>query len=121
MEAGRPATESGGSSDAADGMDSAKGAEGVDAGVALVLEHLWAARRESPGRPWSLAKLAKRAALPMSVLRRTLTLLQAAGLADFELDEAGRGFAALSAEGEALCATVAPPAEGREAVAGGHS
>ena len=65
MEAGRPATESGGSSDAADGMDSAKGAEGVDAGVALVLEHLWAARRESPPPPVP-AKLAKRAGLPMS-------------------------------------------------------
>lgn len=112
MEAGQPTTEGGGRSDAVDG------AEGVDAGVALVLEHLWAARCESPGRPWSLAKLAKRAALPMSALRRTLTLLQAAGLADFELDEAGRGFAALTAEGEALCATVAPPAESAEAATG---
>jgi DNA-binding IclR family transcriptional regulator len=74
----------------------------IDPVVAEVLGQLWAARRESPGKPWALAKLAKRTRLPMSALRRTLTMLEAAGFVEVSLADDGRGVAALTAQGLAL-------------------
>jgi hypothetical protein len=79
---------------------------GFDPVVAVVLEQLWMASADGSGKPWTLAKLAKRAGLPMSTLRRTLTMLKSAGLADFDIDEEGRGMAALTGPGRALCETV---------------
>ncbi|KDB10281.1 regulatory protein IclR [Burkholderia sp. lig30] len=81
--------------------------------VAVVLEQLWMASADGSGKPWTLAKLAKRAALPMSTLRRTLTMLKSAGLADFDIDEEGRGMATLTGPGRALCETVAGAGSGR--------
>jgi DNA-binding IclR family transcriptional regulator len=67
-----------------------------------VLEQLWTAFNEEREEPWSLAKLAKRSALPMSTLRRALTDLESADLVWFEVAEDGRGYAALSEEGALL-------------------
>lgn len=67
-----------------------------------VLEQLWIAFNEAREQPWSLAKLSKRSALPMSTLRRALTDLRSAGLLQFEVFEDGRGYAALSEEGALL-------------------
>jgi len=95
------------------GMQSAMAEDDViDPSVAAVLEQLWVAYQENPGKPWTLAKLAKRARLPMSALRRTLTLLKAASLVDYQLDEEGRGFADLTEQGVALCAVATGSASG---------
>lgn len=67
-----------------------------------VLEQLWAGFIEEREQPWSLAKLSKRSALPMSTLRRALTDLESAGLVAFEVFEDGRGYATLSEEGALL-------------------
>ncbi|AGW93981.1 MULTISPECIES: helix-turn-helix domain-containing protein [Cupriavidus] len=80
----------------------------IDPAILAVLQVLCQAGREGGASPWSLAKIAKRAQLPMSVLRRVLTQLQAAGLADFETDEEGRGHASLSQAGAELAAQVFP-------------
>ncbi|KAF7961830.1 transcriptional regulator [Cupriavidus sp. UYMU48A] len=64
----------------------------------LVLRLAWV----QGGSPWSLAKIAKRGQLPMSVLRRVLTQLQSARLADVSIAEDGRGHASLTQEGAAL-------------------
>lgn len=74
----------------------------IDPVVAEVLGQLWAAHQENPGKPWALAKLAKRTRLPMSALRRTLAPLEAAGFVEASLAEDGRGVAALTAQGLAL-------------------
>jgi len=87
-------------------------ADAADSAVAAVLEQLWMARQENPGKLWSLAKLAKRVQLPMSTLRRTLTLLKAADLVDFHVDEEGRGHADLTEQGGELCAMVRAQEEG---------
>jgi hypothetical protein len=63
-----------------------------------VLEQLWTAFNEEREEAWSLAKLSKRSALPMSTLRRALTDL----VVRFEVAEDGRGYAALSEEGALL-------------------
>jgi hypothetical protein len=67
-----------------------------------VLEQLWIAFNEAREQPWSLAKLSKRSALPMSTLRRALTDLEAAGFVRVAVFEDGRGNAALSEEGALL-------------------
>ncbi|AQV98422.1 transcriptional regulator [Cupriavidus necator] len=80
----------------------------VDPVMVAALQVLWQAGSEGGASPWSLAKIAKRAQLPMSVLRRVLTQLQAAGLADVSIDEEGRGHASLTPAGAELAAQVFP-------------
>jgi DNA-binding IclR family transcriptional regulator len=71
--------------------------------LAALLSALWQATVAQDGRTWSLAKLSKRAGLPMSVMRRHLGALVAAGLATMTLNEDGTGSAALSAAGMQMC------------------
>jgi DNA-binding IclR family transcriptional regulator len=80
----------------------------IDPAILAALQVLSQAGREGGAGPWSLAKIAKRAQLPMSVLRRVLTQLQSAGLADFAIDEAGHGHASLTPAGAELAAQVFP-------------
>jgi DNA-binding MarR family transcriptional regulator len=75
----------------------------LDPALAQLLMLLWEAARTSPDKPWSLAKLSKRADLAMSTLRRHLTQMESAGVVDVEIDEEGRGSAKLTAEGLELC------------------
>jgi DNA-binding IclR family transcriptional regulator len=75
----------------------------IDPALVAVLAQLWRARTETPGRAWSLAKLAKQSGLPMSALRRRLTGLADAGLVEVTMSDDGAGIARLSAEGEAFC------------------
>jgi DNA-binding transcriptional ArsR family regulator len=79
----------------------------LDPVVEQLLTVLWEAAREASedrsGKVWSLAKISKRADLPMSTLRRYLTQLQSAGVVDVQIDEEGRGSAALTGEGRELC------------------
>lgn len=73
--------------------------------LAEVLLALWRIEAERPDKPCSPARLSKRAGLPMSALRRQLTLLQEAGLVTLALDEGGVGGAVtLNAAGRALAA-----------------
>lgn len=71
----------------------------LDPLVANILLNLWKASREPAGKSWSLAKLSKRTQMPMSGLRRTLTQLEAAGLACVTMHDDGTGTAELTAEG----------------------
>jgi predicted transcriptional regulator len=75
----------------------------LDPVLAGILAALWQAAREPGGGPLSLARLSKRASVQMSVLRRVLTQLAEADLAEAEIDESGRGTTQLTAEGRALC------------------
>jgi len=59
------------------------------AALAALLEALARIEAEWPGKPCSLARLSKQAGLPMSVLRRRLTVLEEAGLVALALDEGG--------------------------------
>jgi hypothetical protein len=77
--------------------------QGMDAALLAVLEQLWRAARQTGQAPWSLARLAKQSGLPMSVLRRQLSYLQAAGVVQLQLNEEGRGSAGLTVDGMALC------------------
>ncbi|MTV38683.1 helix-turn-helix domain-containing protein [Duganella radicis] len=61
----------------------------VMAALAALLEALARIEAEWPDKPCSLARLSKRAGLPMSVLRRQLTLLEEAGLVGLDLDDGG--------------------------------
>ncbi|MCY0386131.1 ArsR family transcriptional regulator [Robbsia sp. Bb-Pol-6] len=79
-------------------------AEAIDPLQVAVLLELWTAWQASPRQPWSLAKLAKRVGVPMSVLRRALTQLDSSGLVALSAPEAARATAALSATGCELCA-----------------
>ncbi|MFJ4294000.1 transcriptional regulator [Cupriavidus sp. NPDC089707] len=80
----------------------------IDPAILAALQVLHEAPRAGAATPWSLAKIAKRAQLPMSVLRRVLTQLQSAGLADVAIDEAGHGHASLTQAGAELAAQVFP-------------
>ncbi|MBF6987829.1 MULTISPECIES: Rrf2 family transcriptional regulator [Cupriavidus] len=80
----------------------------IDPAILAALQVLNQAPRDAATAPWSLAKIAKRAQLPMSVLRRVLTQLQSAGLADFAIDEAGHGHASLTQAGAELAAQAFP-------------
>jgi DNA-binding MarR family transcriptional regulator len=72
----------------------------LDPVVVTVLLHLWTAWQESPGKPWSLAKLSKRTELAMSTLRRTLARLQGAGFVVLATnEEEDRTTVALSPDG----------------------
>ncbi|NYE60914.1 DNA-binding IclR family transcriptional regulator [Duganella sp. 1224] len=73
--------------------------------LAGILEALWRAERERPDKPCSLARLSKQTQLPMSVLRRQLTLMADAGLVEVTLDEGGiSGRVALRDAGRQLIA-----------------
>ena len=87
--------------------------EGIDAALIALLALLWQARQEAPEKPWSLAKLAKRAGVQMSTLLRQLNALSSAGLVVVATAESGGGSASLSGAGAQLCASVfaAPPAD----------
>lgn len=87
-------------------MDTDDEEEGIDPVLVAVLEQLWRAERETPGRAWSLAKLSKQAGVPMSGLRRQLTALVDSGLVVTKLAEDGSGTASLSEDGRAFCAEV---------------
>lgn len=54
----------------------------------------------------SLARISKRAGLPMSTLRRILTALEDAGIVSVTLSEDGRGSAALTEQGRGLAASL---------------
>ena len=69
----------------------------VDPIKAAILRQLWEASREP--NLWSLAKLSKRANVPMSTLLRTLAEFEAAGIIDIATEEDGRSFASLNAVG----------------------
>jgi DNA-binding IclR family transcriptional regulator len=71
--------------------------------IAAILEQLWEASHEPAGKMWSLAKLSKRARIPMSTMRRTLSRLEVAGLVDVEISNDGTGVAALNVAGLELC------------------
>ncbi|WP_058048963.1 helix-turn-helix domain-containing protein [Janthinobacterium sp. Ant5-2-1] len=86
--------------------------EGIDAALIALLALLWEARQEAPEKPWSLAKLAKRAGIQMSTLLRQLNALSSAGLVTVATAESGGDSASLSTAGAELCASVfAPPGE----------
>lgn len=78
----------------------------IDPALVAVLAQLWRAKQETPARAWSLPKLAKQSALPMSALRRQLTALADAGLAEVRVSEQGAGSAWLTGEGESLCSAI---------------
>lgn len=75
----------------------------VIAALGGVLEVLWRSAAERPDKACTLARLAKQAQCPMSVLRRQLTVLEDAGLVALVLQDGGvAGTAALTAAGTAL-------------------
>ena len=78
----------------------------IDPALVAILAQLWRAKQETPGRAWSLARLAKQSALPMSALRRQLTALADARLVEVQTGEEGAGSAWLTADGEALCSEI---------------
>ena len=88
-----------------DASDDQSGDE-IDPVLVAILEQLWRAQCETPGRAWSLAKLSKQAGAPMSGLRRHLTALVDGGLVVTTFAEDGTGSASLSEDGRAFCAEV---------------
>lgn len=77
-----------------------------DALVALLglLDTVWRLQAERPDKPCSLARLARQAGMPMSVLRRQLLPLCEAGWIVVAPDEGAiSGQVRLSPAGEALC------------------
>jgi DNA-binding IclR family transcriptional regulator len=82
------------------------GEAGLDPALAALLACLYEAASDGADKPWSLAKLSKRAQAPMSSLRRMLTQLDAAGLTVTTVRDDGTGSAALTEEGRSLCAAL---------------
>lgn len=79
----------------------------VMAALLGVMETLWRLDQERPGKPCSLARLAKQAGTPMSVLRRQLLALADAGWVTVQLEEGSiSGTVALTAVAKNL---LAPP------------
>lgn len=76
----------------------------LDPALVATLATLHEAASNPSGKTWSLPKIAKRAQLPMSTLRRALTQLDAAGLSATTSNDDGTGSAALTDEGRAVCA-----------------
>ncbi|MCO8611521.1 transcriptional regulator [Burkholderia multivorans] len=76
----------------------------LDPAFVATLATLNDAAADPSGKRWSLPKIAKRAQLPMSTLRRVLTQLDAAGLTATDLHDDGTGSAGLTDEGRAVCA-----------------
>ncbi|AIP66263.1 DNA-binding protein [Burkholderia thailandensis] len=79
------------------------GDDGLDPPILAVLLQLREAAVDARGAPWSLAKLGKRAGVPMSTLRRTLTRLDAAGVTETMVRDDGAGRTALTAQGLRWC------------------
>ncbi|AHI67802.1 hypothetical protein [Burkholderia thailandensis] len=79
------------------------GDDGLDPPILAVLLQLREAAVDARGAPWSLAKLGKRAGVPMSALRRTLTRLDAAGVTETMVRDDGAGRTALTAQGLRWC------------------
>lgn len=75
-----------------------------EAALAGLLEQLWRMAQETPSRPCSLARVGKRAQLPMSALMRALSLLSGSGLVEVAARDEGGGHVALTAAGRDLCA-----------------
>ncbi|GGB98925.1 hypothetical protein GCM10007205_05270 [Oxalicibacterium flavum] len=82
-------------------QDASQQTDGLDPAKVTILRQLWEASQESDGA-WSLAKLSKRAGIPMSTLLRILNEFDTAGIVDLTEQEDGRRFAALNADGLAL-------------------
>ncbi|NIA57329.1 ArsR family transcriptional regulator [Massilia sp. TW-1] len=74
-----------------------------EAALAGLMEQLWRMAREVPPRPCSLARVGKRAQLPMSTLMRALSLLSGSGLVEVATREEGGGHVVLTAAGRDLC------------------
>lgn len=73
------------------------------AALAGVLDALRQMEIARPDKPCSLARLSKQAQLPMSVLRRQLTMLEEAGLITLMLEDGGvSGTVQLSPPGREL-------------------
>ncbi|WP_066738611.1 hypothetical protein [Cupriavidus sp. D384] len=88
--------------DAADDMPEDEG-EDLDPVVGAILKTLWDHGQGGSDKGLTLARLSKRAAVQMSVLRRMLTQLGAADLVETVMEEDGRGSARLTEEGQAVC------------------
>lgn len=92
-------------------MDTDNGDGGdIDPALLALLALLWQAARAGPVKPWSLAKLGKRAGLARSALLRHLNRLGDAGLATLSMGEEGGGDAQLTQAGRELCAAIFPVA-----------
>ncbi|WP_089340466.1 hypothetical protein [Burkholderia singularis] len=93
---------SGGHAHLSEESDGQAGGDTLDPAIVAVLLRLREAAVETPGGAWSLAKLSKRARLPMSALRRALTQLDAAGLTQTLMRDDATGRAVLTALGREL-------------------
>jgi DNA-binding IclR family transcriptional regulator len=76
----------------------------IDPALIAILAQLWRAAQETPERAWSMAKLSKQSAVPMSSLRRHVTVLSDAGLVWSAFTDVGAPTAALSESGREVCA-----------------
>jgi DNA-binding MarR family transcriptional regulator len=82
--------------------------QGIDPALIGLLGMLWEAHTASPDKPWSLAKISKRAGLSMSALLRHMNRLDDAGLAVTAHREEGNPAAVLTDAGRELCASIFP-------------
>ena len=78
----------------------------IDQALMALLSLLWEAAQTSAGKPWSLAKLRKRADVSMSTLLRCLNALASADLVTVVTRDDGAGSAELSVAGHDLCTAV---------------
>ena len=91
-------------------------ADGIDPTVAAVLASLWHAAQSSPPEQGPLARISKHTGLAMSTLKRTLAMLEDAGLVQVLEDDRGRTLAQLTAHGLGVCAEVFASAGDQRAV-----